>query len=87
MLAAVHVGDQQEHGEQNDAVAGVGFEEAVCPAGPVGESIDPAEDAAIHQCAPAVVLIDAVEGAKRSRIRRSDGHASTSASGGTRRAA
>ena len=49
VLTSVDVGDQQQHGEQHDAVSGVRFEEAVCPAGPVGKSVDPAEDAAIHQ--------------------------------------
>ena len=40
-----------------------------------------------RQCLPVVVVIGAVAGAKRVRIRRSAGQASTSASGGTRRAA
>ncbi len=48
VLAAVEAGHEEQDGEQGDAVAGVGLEQAVGPARPVGESVDPAVQAAVH---------------------------------------
>ncbi len=42
------VRNEQQDGEQSDAISGIGLEQAVGPTRPVGASVDPAVQAAVH---------------------------------------